>query len=51
MIGVYRRQAIPVWVNGAVISEKKDLTMLKGYIGLEAEGYLIEFRNLKLKEM
>ena len=42
---------VSVWVNGAVTSEKKDLSVLKGYIGLEAEGYRIEFRNLKLKEL
>lgn len=36
-------------VNGKVVSEWNDPTMLKGYIGLESEGYRIEFRNLKLK--
>ena len=24
---------------------------LKGYLGLEAEGYYVEFRNIKLKEL
>ncbi len=38
-----------LWVNGAVVSEIDNLEILKGYIGLEAEGYLIEFRNLKVK--
>jgi len=40
-----------VWVNGGITSEKDDLTALKGYAGLEAEGYRIEFRNVKLKEL
>jgi hypothetical protein len=42
---------ITAWVNGAVVSEKKDFAVLKGYVGLEAEGFRIEFRNLKLKEL
>ncbi len=42
---------ITSWVNGAVVSEKKDFSVLKGYVGLEAEGYRIEFRNVKLKEL
>ena len=40
-----------VWVNGGVTTEKADITVLKGYAGLEAEGYRIEFRNVKLKEL
>jgi hypothetical protein len=40
-----------VWVNGGITTEKADLTALKGYAGLEAEGYRIEFRNVKLKEL
>lgn len=40
-----------VWVNGGVTAEKADLNVLKGYAGLEAEGYRIEFRNVKLKEL
>ncbi|MEO7143021.1 MAG: DUF1080 domain-containing protein [Bryobacteraceae bacterium] len=35
--------------NGKVTSVWDDPSMLKGYIGLESEGYRIEFRNLKLK--
>ncbi|HEY3129177.1 MAG TPA: TonB family protein, partial [Acidobacteriota bacterium] len=38
-----------LWVNGAVTSEYDTLEVLKGYLGLEAEGFRIEFRNLKLK--
>jgi len=38
-------------VNGAVTSEYSTPDVLKGYLGLEAEGFRIEFRNLKLKEL
>jgi hypothetical protein len=42
---------ITLWVNGAVVNEWDDPSMLKGYIGLEAEGFRVEFRNLKLKAL
>ena len=42
---------ITLWVNGEVTGEMTDCEVLKGYAGLEAEGYRIEFRNLKLKEL
>jgi hypothetical protein len=38
-----------LWVNGAVTTEFANLEVAKGFIGLEAEGYLIQFRNIKLK--
>ena len=40
-----------VWVNGDVTTELASAAALKGYAGLEAEGYRIEFRNVKLKEL
>jgi hypothetical protein len=40
---------ISLWVNGAVISTWHDCAVPKGYVGLEAEGYRIEFRNVKVK--
>ena len=40
---------ITLWVNGAVTSEYVNPAVLRGYLGLEAEGFRIEFRNLKLK--
>ena len=40
---------ITLWVNGAISSEYSTPDALKGYLGLEAEGFRIEFRNLKLK--
>jgi hypothetical protein len=41
-------KTISLTVNGAVTSEFTACEVPKGYIGLEAEGYRIEFRNLKL---
>jgi hypothetical protein len=41
---------ITLWVNGAVTAEWKSCEVPRGYLGLEAEGYVIEFRNVKLKE-
>lgn len=40
---------ITLMVNGAQSSEFDAPEVLKGYLGLEAEGFRIEFRNLKLK--
>jgi hypothetical protein len=40
-----------LWVNGAVTTEIANLEVAKGFIGLEGEGYLIQFRNLKLKPL
>jgi hypothetical protein len=38
-------------VNGAVTSVWEHLEVLRGYVGLEAEGWKIEFRNLKVKPL
>jgi hypothetical protein len=38
-----------LWVNGAMTNEWHDCEVKKGYVGLEAEGWRIEFRNVKLK--
>jgi hypothetical protein len=40
---------ITLWVNGAITNEWHRCEMLKGYVGLEAEGWRIEFRNVKFK--
>ena len=40
-----------VWVNGGVTSQKDDITVLKGFAGLEAEGFRVEFRNIRLKPL
>ena len=42
---------ITLWVNGAVVSEFNDCEVLSGYMGLEAEGYAVEFRNVQLKRL
>jgi hypothetical protein len=42
---------VSLWVNGAVISTWHDCTVPRGYVGLEAEGWRIEFRNVKVKAL
>ncbi len=42
-------KVLTLWVNGAVTCQFEDCGRDKGYIGLEGEGYRIEFRNLKVK--
>lgn len=42
---------ITLWVNGDLTGEFAVPEVPKGYWGLEAEGYWIEFRNIKLKEL
>jgi hypothetical protein len=42
-------KTLSLWVNGAVVSEFKECEVPRGYVGLESEGYHIEFRNVKLK--
>jgi len=44
-------KTLTMWVNGAVTCEFKDCGMEKGRLGVEGEGYRIEFRNLKVKEL
>jgi hypothetical protein len=38
-------------VNGTVVNEFHDCEVPSGYLGLEAEGYSIEFRNVQLKRL
>jgi hypothetical protein len=42
---------LTLWVNGAVTSVMNGLEVLQGFVGLEAEGYKIEFRNVRIKEL
>jgi hypothetical protein len=44
-------KVLTLWVNGAVTCSFDACGMEKGRLGLEGEGYRIEFRNLKLKEL
>ena len=46
-----RGRTLTVWFNGSVMSEFSGCEMPAGYVALEAEGFAIEFRNLKLKEL
>ncbi|WP_165219446.1 3-keto-disaccharide hydrolase [Aquisphaera insulae] len=40
---------VSLWVNGAVTCVMKPCPVPRGYIGVESEGYRIEFRNIKVK--
>lgn len=42
---------ITLWVNGAVTSTFEKVATLRGHVGLEAEGYKIEFRSIRLKRL
>ena len=46
-----RGKTISLWVNGAVTCQFEDCGQPRGLVGLEGEGYRIEFRNLKVKEL
>ncbi|MBE3072276.1 MAG: DUF1080 domain-containing protein, partial [Acidobacteria bacterium] len=39
-------KSLTLWVNGAVVNEYTECEVPRGFVGLEAEGYRIEFRNL-----
>ena len=42
---------LTLWANGYVTAVLPDCGQPTGYLGLEGEGYRIQFRNLKLKEL
>lgn len=44
-------KTIVLWVNGAVTCRFENCGAPQGHIGLEGEGYRIEFRNLKVKPL
>ncbi len=46
-----RGQTISLWINGAMTCEFRGCGAPTGFVGLEGEGYRIEFRNLKIKEL
>jgi hypothetical protein len=46
-----RGSVLTLWINGAVTCHFDECALERGYLGLEGEGYRIEFRNLKLKEL
>lgn len=45
-----RGDRLALAVNGMVVSELSGVGLRRGYLGLEAEGYEITFRDLKLKK-
>ena len=46
-----RGRTLTLWVNGAVTCQFDDCGAPKGRVGLEGEGYRVEFRNLKVKSL
>jgi hypothetical protein len=46
-----RGRSLSLWVNGAVTCQYGDCGHPRGLVGVEGEGYRIEFRNLKVKEL
>lgn len=48
---VCKGSRITVWTNGVESSYADNIQTLRGRIGLEAERYRIEFRNLRLKDL
>ncbi|MBI5820710.1 MAG: DUF1080 domain-containing protein [Verrucomicrobia bacterium] len=46
-----RGKILTLWVNGAVTCQFDNCEQPCGHIGVEGEGYRIEFRNLKVKEL
>ena len=40
---------ITLWVNGAVTCEFNECEVPRGYVGLEAEGYRVEYRNVQVR--
>ncbi len=44
-------RSISVWINGATTGTWDDCPLSKGHVGLQAEFFYIEFRNLKYKAL
>lgn len=44
-------KVLTLWVNGAITCQFDNCGLDQGHVGLEGEGYRIEFRNLKVKEL
>jgi hypothetical protein len=42
---------ISVWINGATTLTWKDCPFPRGHVGMQAEFFYIEFRNIKFKEL
>jgi len=46
-----RGKTLTLWVNGAVTCRFEGCRAKRGHVGVEGEGYRIEFRNLKVKPL
>ncbi len=46
-----RGKEMTLWVNGAVTTQWHECEVPRGYVGLEAEGWRIVFRNVKVKTL
>jgi hypothetical protein len=46
-----RGNTLAVWVNGAVQQLWSGCEVPRGFVGVEGEGWKIEYRNLQLKEL
>ena len=46
-----RGKTLTLWVNGAVTCRFDSCNLKTGHVGVEGEGYRIEFRNLKIKQL
>jgi len=46
-----RGPKISLSVNGAVVSEFEKCEVPEGYVGVEAEGFRVQFRNIRLREL
>jgi sugar lactone lactonase YvrE len=46
-----RGKSVTLWVNGAVTARWDDCPWPRGHLGLQAEFYDLEFRNLKVKSL
>ncbi len=44
-------KTVTLWINGAVTATWDACEVPKGYVGVEAEGFVIEFKNIKFKEL
>lgn len=44
-------KTLTLWINGAVTCTFENCGMPQGRVGLEGEGFRVEFRNLKVKEL
>lgn len=46
-----RGKTLTLWVNGTVTCQFDNCGQPRGHVGVEGEGYRIEFRNLKVKKL